>query len=59
MCALYGYHITINGGGTQAINVGNTYANQVLNVQPSLKIRQGFTVGLFVEKDLILEAYKR
>ena len=49
----------INGGGTQAINVGNTYANQVLNVQPSLKIRQGFTVGLFVEKDLILEAYKR
>lgn len=49
----------INGGGTQAINVGNTYANKVLNVQPSLKIRQGFTVGLFVEKDLILEAYKR
>ena len=49
----------INGGGTQAINVGNNYANKVLNVQPSLKIRQGFTVGLFVEKDLILEAYKR
>lgn len=49
----------INGGGTQAINVGNAYANKVLNVQPSLKIRQGFTIGLFVEKDLILEAYEK
>ena len=49
----------IDGGGTQAINVGNAYANKVLNVQPSLKIRNGFTVGLFVDKDLILEAYKR
>ena len=48
----------INSGGTQAINVGNNYANKVLNVQPSLKIRNGFTVGLFVDKDLILEAYK-
>lgn len=49
----------IDGGGTQAINVGNAYANKVLNVQPSLKIRNGFTVGLFVDKDLILEAYRR
>lgn len=49
----------IDGGGTQVINVGNAYANKVLNVQPSLKIRNGFTVGLFVDKDLILEAYKR
>lgn len=49
----------IDGGGTQAINVGNAYANKVLNVQPSLKIRNGFTVGLFVDKDLILEAYKK
>lgn len=49
----------INGGGTQAINVGNAYANKVLNVQPSLKIRQGFTIGLFVEKDLILETYEK
>lgn len=48
----------INGGGTQAINVGNTYANKVLNVQPSLKVRNGYTVGLFVEKDLLLEPYK-
>lgn len=48
----------INGGGTQAINVGNTYANKVLNVQPSLKIRNGYTVGLFIEKDLLLEPYK-
>lgn len=49
----------IDGGGTQAINVGNAYANKVLNVQPSLKIRNGFTVGLFIDKDLILEAYKK
>lgn len=48
----------IDGGGTQAINVGNAYANKVLNVQPSLKIRNGYTVGLFVNKDLILEPYK-
>lgn len=47
----------IDGGGTQAINVGNAYANKVLNVQPSLNIRQGYTVGLFVEKDLQLEPY--
>lgn len=49
----------IDGGGTQAINVGNAYANKVLNVQPSLKIRNGYTVGLFVNKDLILEAYEK
>ncbi|WP_302162540.1 TrbI/VirB10 family protein [uncultured Fusobacterium sp.] len=48
----------IDGGGTQAINVGNAYANKVLNVQPSLKIRNGYTVGLFVNKDLLLEPYK-
>lgn len=50
--------IAIDGGGTQAINVGNAYANKVLNVQPSLKIRNGYTVGLFVNKDLLLEPYK-
>lgn len=47
----------IDGGGTQAINVGNAYANKVLNVQPSLNIRQGYTIGLFIEKDLQLEPY--
>ncbi|MBC2857002.1 TrbI/VirB10 family protein [Cetobacterium sp. 2A] len=47
----------IDGGGTQALNVGNSYANKLLNVQPSLKIRQGYSVGLFIDKDLILEAY--
>lgn len=49
----------IDGGGTQAINVGNAYANKVLNVQPSLNIRQGYTVGLFIEKDLQLEPYTK
>ena len=49
----------IDGGGTQAINVGNAYANKVLNVQPDLNVRNGYTVGLFVDKDLILEAYKK
>lgn len=48
----------IDGGGTQAINVGNAYANKVLNVQPDLNIRNGYTVGLFVNKDLLLEPYK-
>lgn len=47
----------IDGGGTQAINVGNSYANKLLNVQPSLTIRQGFSIGIFVDKDLILEPY--
>lgn len=49
----------IDGGGTQAINVGNAYANKVLNVQPDLNIRNGYTVGLFVNKDLLLEPYKK
>ncbi|WP_349764086.1 TrbI/VirB10 family protein [Fusobacterium sp. SYSU M8D902] len=48
----------INGGGTQAINVGNMYAQKVLNVQPTLTVRNGFTVGLWVGKDLILKPYK-
>lgn len=48
----------IDGGGTEAINVGNAYANKVLNVQPDLNIRNGYTVGLFVNKDLLLEPYK-
>lgn len=48
----------INEGGSQAINVGNTYSNKLLNVQPSLEIRNGYTVGIFVEKDLILEEYR-
>lgn len=47
----------IDGGANQTINVGNTYANKVLNVQPSLKIRAGYTIGVFVTKDLILEPY--
>lgn len=47
----------IDGGGTQAINVGNSYANKLLNVQPSLKIRQGYSIGIFINKDLILEPY--
>ena len=49
----------IDGGGPQAINVGNAYANKVLNVQPDLNIRNGYTVGLFVNKDLLLEPYKK
>lgn len=48
----------INGGGTQAINVGNTYAQKVLNVQPTLSIRNGYTVGMWVGKDLVLKPYK-
>lgn len=48
----------IDGGGTQAINVGNQYAQKLLNVQPTLTIRNGYTVGLFVDKDLVLKPYK-
>ena len=48
----------INGGGTQAINVGNTYAQKVLNVQPTLTVRNGYTVGMWVGKDLVLKPYK-
>lgn len=47
----------INEGGSQALNVGNTYANKLLQVQPTLTIRNGYTVGIFVDKDLILEPY--
>ena len=48
----------INGGGTQAINVGTTYAQKVLNVQPTLTVRNGYTVGMWVGKDLVLKPYK-
>lgn len=48
----------IDGGGTQAINVGNQYAQKLLNVQPTLTIRNGYTVGLFIDKDLVLKPYK-
>lgn len=46
------------GAGEQAINVGNIYANKVLNVQPTIWIRPSTTVGLFVNKDIILEPYE-
>lgn len=49
----------LDEGGTQVINVGNSYAEKVLNVQPTLSIRNGYTVGLWVDKDLILKAYNK
>lgn len=46
------------GAGEQILNVGTTYTNKLLNVQPTLEIRAGYTIGLFVSKDLLLEPYK-
>ena len=46
------------GAGEQILNVGTTYTNKLLNVQPTLEIRVGYTIGLFVSKDLLLEPYK-
>lgn len=45
------------GAGEQLIDVGNIYANKVLNVQPTIWIRPSTTAGLFVNKDIILEPY--
>lgn len=46
------------GAGEQILNMGTTYTNKLLNVQPTLEIRAGYTIGLFVSKDLLLEPYK-
>lgn len=48
----------INEGGTNAINIANKYAEKLLDVQPSLQIRSGTTLGIFVDKDIVLEEYE-
>ncbi|MGL4863236.1 MAG: TrbI/VirB10 family protein [Cetobacterium sp.] len=46
------------GAGEQMINVGNKYAEKVLNVQPTLTIRSGFRANIIIDKDIILESYQ-
>lgn len=45
--------------GAQMLSVGAKYTDRLLNVQPTLEIRPGYTVGLMVGKDLLLEPYRR
>lgn len=45
------------GAGEQIINVGNKYAEKVLNIQPTLSIRSGFRANIIIDKDIILESY--
>ncbi len=47
------------GAGEQILDVGSNYADKLLNVQPTLTIRPGYTIGMFIEKDLLLEPYER
>ena len=44
--------------GEQMINVGNKYAEKVLNVQPTLTIRSGYRANIIIDKDIILESYQ-
>ena len=46
------------GAGEQILDVGSNYADKLLNVQPTLTIRPGYTLGLFVGQDLLLEPYQ-
>ena len=46
------------GAGEQMINVGNKYAEKVLNVQPTLTIRSGYRANIIIDKDIILESYQ-
>lgn len=45
--------------GAQMLSVGAKYTDRLLNVQPTLEIRPGYTVGLMVGKDLLLEPYRK
>ncbi len=47
------------GAGEQILDVGSNYADKLLNVQPTLTIRPGYTIGMFIGKDLLLEPYER
>lgn len=42
----------------EASRVGQRYVNKSINIQPTLKIRGGAEVRVFVNKDMILEPYQ-
>ncbi|CAL7891292.1 TrbI/VirB10 family protein [Fusobacterium necrophorum] len=48
-----------DAGGEQIINIGNKYADKVLNVQPSIYIRPGTRGTMVVDQDIILEKYEK
>lgn len=47
------------GAGEQIMTVGTSYAEKVLNVQPSLINRVGIRTTIIVDKDIILEKYNK
>lgn len=47
------------GAGEQIMTVGNSYAEKVLNVQPTLVTRVGVRTTILVDKDIILEKYNK
>jgi len=42
------------GGTDTASNVGNQLTRKAINIQPTIKIREGFPLNVIVEKDMIL-----
>jgi conjugation trbI family protein len=46
------------GAGEEVITLGETMANRLLSVQPTIKIQPGTRFNIMVNSDLVLEPYK-
>ncbi|MGL4788350.1 MAG: TrbI/VirB10 family protein [Cetobacterium sp.] len=46
------------GGGEQIISIGNTVANKILAIQPTIEVAPGSRFNVIVNSDIILTPYK-
>lgn len=46
------------GGGEQIISIGNTVANKILGIQPTIEVAPGSRFNVIVNSDIILTPYK-
>ncbi|MGL5623632.1 TrbI/VirB10 family protein, partial [Cetobacterium sp.] len=46
------------GGGEQIISIGNTMANKILGIQPTIEVAPGSRFNVIVNSDIILTPYK-
>ncbi|MGL5901870.1 MAG: TrbI/VirB10 family protein [Cetobacterium sp.] len=46
------------GGGEQVISIGNTVANKILAIQPTIEVAPGSRFNVIVNSDIILTPYK-
>ncbi len=51
--------LAVQGAARNLNNVGQQITNKNLNIQPTLEIRPGFRFNVFVNKDMVLEAYEK